>query len=155
MLRTALFAATLAAAALAAAAPAAAADLNRIVLNGSDAILGVNAVADEGEGEPRSIGSYALRLYKAGDPSFPFDAFAAGAVRPRDGTLEALKFADIDRDGRPEVIVVSRSAGSGGYLSVDAFRFQKDALVLAASKSGLPADADPVAALSSGRKGRK
>ncbi|MFM8753329.1 MAG: PliI family lysozyme inhibitor of I-type lysozyme [Phenylobacterium sp.] len=150
MLRTALFAA-----ALAAAAPAVAADLNRIVLNGSDAILGVNAVADEGEGEPRSIGSYALRLYKAGDPSFPFDAFAAGAVRPRDGRLEALKFADIDRDGRPEVIVVSRSAGSGGYLSVDAFRFQKDALVLAASKSGLPADADPVAALSSGRKGRK
>ncbi len=150
MLRTALFAA-----ALATAAPATAADLNRIVLNGSDAILGVNAVADEGEGEPRSIGSYALRLYKAGDPSFPFDAFAAGAVRPRDGTLESLKFADIDRDGRPEVIVVARSAGSGGYLSVDAFRFQKDALVLAASKSGLPADADPVAALSSGRKGRK
>ena len=155
MLRTALFAAALAAAALAAAAPAAAADLNRIVLNGSDAILGVNAVADEGEGEPRSIGSYALRLYKAGDPSFPYDAFLAGAIRPRDGTLESLKFADIDRDGRPEVIVVARSAGSGGYLSVDAFRFQKDALVLAASKSGLPADADPVAALSSGRKGRK
>lgn len=155
MLRTALFAAALAAAPLAAAAPAAAADLNRIVLNGSDAILGVNAVADEGEGEPRSIGSYALRLYKAGDPSFPYDAFLAGAIRPRDGTLESLKFADIDRDGRPEVIVVARSAGSGGYLSVDAFRFQKDALVLAASKSGLPADADPVAALSSGRKGRK
>lgn len=155
MLRTALFAAALAAAPLAVAAPAAAADLNRIVLNGSDAILGVNAVADEGEGEPRSIGSYALRLYKAGDPSFPYDAFLAGAIRPRDGTLESLKFADIDRDGRPEVIVVARSAGSGGYLSVDAFRFQKDALVLAASKSGLPADADPVAALSSGRKGRK
>jgi len=155
MLRNALFAAALAAAPLAAAAPAAAADLNRIVLNGSDAILGVNAVADEGEGEPRSIGSYALRLYKAGDPSFPYDAFLAGAIRPRDGTLESLKFADIDRDGRPEVIVVARSAGSGGYLSVDAFRFQKDALVLAASKSGLPADADPVAALSSGRKGRK
>ena len=76
-------------------------------------------------------------------------------VRPRDGTLEALKFADINRDGRPEVIVVIRSAGSGGYLSADAFHFRKDALALAASKSGLPADADPVAALSSGRKGGK
>lgn len=151
MLRPALLAAALAVGASASRA----ADLNRIVLNGSDATLGVNAVADEGEGEGRSIGSYALRLYKAGDPSFPYDAFAAGAVRPRDGTLEALRFADIDRDGRPEVIVVSRSAGSGGYLSVDAFRFQKDALVLAASKSGLPADADPVAALSSVRNGRK
>ena len=151
MLRPALLAAALAVGASASRA----ADLNRIVLNGSDATLGVNAVADEGEGEGRSIGSYALRLYKAGDPSFPYDAFAAGAVRPRDGTLEALSFADIDRDGRPEVIVVSRSAGSGGYLSIDAFRFQKDALVLAASKSGLPADADPVAALSSVRNGRK
>ncbi|MFM8939687.1 MAG: PliI family lysozyme inhibitor of I-type lysozyme [Phenylobacterium sp.] len=151
MLRTTIIAAALALAASASGA----ADLNRIVLNGSDATLGVNAVADEGEGEPRSIGSYALRLYKAGDPSFPYDAFIAGAVRPRDGTLEALNFADIDRDGRPEVIVVARSAGSGGYLSADAFRLQKDALVLAASKSGLPADADPVAALSSGRKGRK
>lgn len=151
MLRTTVIVAALALAASASWA----ADLNRIVLNGSDATLGVNAVADEGEGEPRSIGSYALRLYKAGDPSFPYDAFVAGAVRPRDGTLEALKFADIDRDGRPEVIVVARSAGTGGYLSADAFRLQKDTLVLAASKSGLPADADPVAALSGGRKGRK
>jgi hypothetical protein len=150
MLKAAVLAAT-----LALATPAGAADLNRIVLNGSDTILGVNAVADEGEGEPRSIGSYALRLYKSGDPSFPFDTFLAGVVRPRDGTLEALKFADINRDGRPEVIVVIRSAGSGGYLSADAFHFKKDALVLAASKSGLPAAADPVAELSGGRASRK
>ncbi|MCA3724112.1 MAG: hypothetical protein IM664_07100 [Phenylobacterium sp.] len=150
MLRAALFAA-----ALAAACPAAAADLNRIVLNGSDEALGVNAVADEGEGEPRSTGSYALRLYKAGDPSFPFDAFLAGAIRPRDGTLEALKFADIDRDGAPEILVVARSAGSGGYLAVDAFRFHKGVLALAASKSGLAADADPVAAVAEAAKSRR
>ncbi len=144
--------------ALAAACPAAAGDPNRIVLNGSDATLGVNAVADEGEGEARSIGSYALRLYKAGDPSFPFDAFAAGAVRPRDGTLESLKFVDIDADGAPEILVTARSAGTGGYLSVDAFRFLKGSLTLAASKTGLAADADPVAAVSGvtpKRKGRR
>ena len=146
---------TLAAALLATAAPAFAADVNRIVLNGSDEGLAVNVVADEGEGEPRSTGSYALRLYKSGDPSYPFDAFLAGAVRARDGALEALKFADLNRDGKNEIIVVVRSAGSGGYLSADAYRLQKGALVLAGSKSGLPADADPVAALSSGRKGRK
>lgn len=146
---------TLAAALLATATPAFAADVNRIVLNGSDEGLAVNVVADEGEGEPRSTGSYALRLYKSGDPSYPFDAFVAGVVRARDGTLEALKFADLNRDGKNEIIVVVRSAGSGGYLSADAYRLQKGALVLAASKSGLPADADPVAALSSGRKGGK
>lgn len=146
---------TLAAALLATAAPAFAADVNRIVLNGSDEGLAVNVVADEGEGEPRSTGSYALRLYKSGDPSYPFDAFVAGAVRARDGTLEALKFADLNRDGKNEIIVVVRSAGSGGYLSADAYRLQKGALVLAASKSGLPANADPVAELSGGRKGSK
>ncbi len=146
---------TLAAALLATAAPAFAADVNRIVLNGSDEGLAVNVVADEGEGEPRSTGSYALRLYKSGDPSYPFDAFVAGVVRARDGALEALKFADLNRDGKNEIIVVVRSAGSGGYLSADAYRLQKGALVLAASKSGLPADADPVAALSSGRKGSR
>lgn len=154
MLRTTLLAAALALAAFASWA----ADLNRIVLNGSDATLGVNAVADEGEGEGRSIGSYALRLYKAGDPSFPYDVFLAGAVRPRDGTLESLKFADIDGDGAPEILVTARSAGSGSYLAVDAFRFQKGALALAASKTGLAADADPVAAVSGPApkgKGRK
>lgn len=153
MLKLAVFTATLALAALA--ARAVAADVNRIVLNGSDATLGVNAVADEGEGEPRSIGSYALRLYKSGDPSFPFDGFLAGVVRPRDGTLEALKFADINRDGKNEIIVVLRSAGTGGYLSADAFRVQKGAPVLIGSKSGLAANADPVAELSGGRKGQK
>lgn len=146
---------TLAAAVLATAAPAFAADVNRIVLNGSDEGLAVNVVADEGEGEPRSTGSYALRLYKSGDPSYPFDAFVAGAVRARDGTLEALKFADLNRDGKNEIIVVVRSAGSGGYLSADAYRLQKGALVLAASKSGLPANTDPVAELSGGRKGSR
>lgn len=146
---------TLTAALLAIAAPAFAADVNRIVLNGSDEGLAVNVVADEGEGEPRSTGSYALRLYKSGDPSFPFDAFVAGAVRPRDGTLEALKFADLDRDGKNEIIVVVRSVGTGSYLSADAFRLQKGALVLAASKAGLAAGADPVAELAGGRKVRK
>lgn len=150
MLKVAIFVAT-----LALAAPAVAGDLNRIVLNGSDEGLAVNAVVDEGEGEPRSIGSYALRLYKSGDPSFPFDGFLAGVVRPRDGTLEALKFADINRDGKNEIIVVVRSAGTGGYLSADAFRVQKGGPVLVGSKSGLAANADPVAALSGGRESRK
>ena len=139
MLKLVVFTAT-----LALAAPAVAADVNRIVLNGSDATLGVNAVADEGEGEPRSIGSYALRLYKSGDPSLPFDGFLAGVVRPRDGTLEALKFADINR-----------SAGTGGYLSADAFRVQRGVPVLVSSKSGLAANADPVAELSGGRASQK
>ena len=150
MLKVATFVAT-----LALTSPAVAGDLSRIVLNGSDPTLGINAVADEGEGEPRSIGSYALRLYKSGDPSLPFDGFLAGVVRPRDGTLEALKFTDLNRDGKNEIIVVVRSAGTGGYLSADAYRVQRGVPVLVDSKSGLAANADPVAELSGGRKGQR
>jgi len=79
-------------------------------------------------------------------------------VRPRDGGLEGLRLADLDRDGRNEVVIVIRSAGTGGYLAAEAFRFQDGVLVLAASKSGLAATADPVAALEpppQKRRGRK
>jgi len=47
------------------------------------------------------------------------------------------------------LIVAIRSAGSGGYLSADAFTIGKRTVVLRASVSGLPANADPVAALKS------
>src|SRR5262245_39687483 len=79
------------------------------------------AVVAEGDFEPRSIGSYSLRIYAGTNPDFPYDAFMAGTVRPRDGTVEDLKFFDLDRDGVLDIIVILRSAGSGGYRSADAF----------------------------------
>ena len=108
---------------------------------------GATVLVAEGESEPRSIGSYAIRAYAAGDPAFPTDRFAMGLVRPRDGTIERVLLADLDRDDRPEVVVVIRSAGTGGYLSADAFTFARGRLVRRASVAGLAADADPVAAL--------
>jgi hypothetical protein len=106
------------------------------------------AVAAEGEGEPRSIGSYALRVYSPAGEGGPRDRFVAGALRPRDGTVESIRFADLDRDGTPELIVVLRSAGSGGYLSADAYRLRGGAPRFAASVEGLPRDDDPIRALS-------
>src|SRR5689334_8917838 len=49
-------------------------------------------VIAEGDFEPRSAGSYSVRVYGGTDARFPFDAFVAGAVRPRDGTIERLAF---------------------------------------------------------------
>ncbi len=106
------------------------------------------AVAAEGDGEPRSIGSYALRVYSPAGEGGPRDRFVAGAIRPRDGTVEAIRFADLDRDGTPELVVVLRSAGSGGYLSADAYRLRGGAPRFAASVEGLPRDDDPIRALS-------
>ena len=104
-------------------------------------------VVAEGELEPRGVGSYSLRVYAAASPRFPYDDFVAGTVRPRDGRVEDVRFSDLDRDGVPDIVVVIRSAGTGGYLSADAFRLRGTALTLLGSVSGLPSDADPILAL--------
>ncbi len=104
-------------------------------------------VVAEGEFEPRSIGSYSLRVYSGVPDRFPTDRFLAGIIRPRDGVLESVKFADLDGDGRADIIVAIRSVGSGGYLSADAFRFEGASLRLLATVSGLGKRANPVDAL--------
>ena len=104
-------------------------------------------VVAEGEFEPRSIGSYSLRVYSGVPAEFPTDRFLTGIIRPRNGMLESVKFADLDGDGHAEIIVAVRSVGSGGYLSADAFRFEGTSLQLLASVSGLDKHADPVDAL--------
>jgi Periplasmic lysozyme inhibitor of I-type lysozyme len=107
----------------------------------------VTIVVAEGDFEPRSVGSYSVRAYTATNARFAYDRFLAGAVRPRNGSVEQLRFADVDRDGTADIIVVMRAAGTGGYRSADAFRLRGRALVLLGSVSGLAKDADPVRAL--------
>lgn len=104
-------------------------------------------VVAEGQFEPRSVGSYSVRIYGGTDPRFPYDDFIAGSVRPRDGGVEDLLFADVDGDGTPEIVVVIRSAGTGGYLSADALQLHGTTLSLVESVAGLAKDADPVRAL--------
>lgn len=104
-------------------------------------------VLAEGDLEPRSTGSYALRLYQGKSVKFSTDDFMVGLVRPRHGMVEAVRFNDIDGDNRPDIVVIIRSAGSGGYVSADAFRYQKGSLEMIASVSGLDKNADPIPAL--------
>jgi hypothetical protein len=104
-------------------------------------------VVAEGDFEPRSLGSYALRLYGGGSKEFPTDDFIAGLIRPRNGTVEAVRFADLNGGGRTEVVVVMRSAGSGGYLSADAFHYEHRSLEFAASVADLDPSVDPIQAL--------
>lgn len=104
-------------------------------------------VVDEGAAEPRSVGSYAVRVYAARREVQPTDLFLTGVVRPRDGSLERLAFEDIDGDGAAELVVVMRSAGSGGYLAADALRLRHGVLSRVAGVEGLPARADVPAEL--------
>jgi Periplasmic lysozyme inhibitor of I-type lysozyme len=105
------------------------------------------AVVAEGDLEPRSVGSYTLRIYGGVPDQFPTDDFIAGAVRPRNGVVEAVRFDDLDGDGKPEIEVVIRAAGSGGYLSADAFRYHDRLLEFLGSVSDLDKGADPIQAL--------
>lgn len=104
-------------------------------------------VVAEGDYEPRSVGSYALRVYGGNSKKFPTDDFVVGLIRPRSGTVQAVKFEDVDGDGKPEVVVIIRSVGSGGYLSADAFGYRTGSLKLVASVSDLDKKADSIEAL--------
>ena len=105
----------------------------------------------EGDFEARSIGSYSIRVYSraSAHPDDDTTFFSAGVIRPRDGTVEKAFLANIANDASPSLVVVIRSAGSGGYLSADAFTIANKTVIFRASVSALPGNADPVAALKS------
>jgi hypothetical protein len=108
---------------------------------------GKAVVVAEGDLEPRSIGSYSVRLYAGANNEHPTDDFVTGIIRPRDGTIEKVLLKDITGDGKKEIIVVTRSVGTGDYLSADAFAIGVKSLTLKASVEALPKDADPITAL--------
>ena len=115
---------------------------------------GQTAVVAEGDAEARSIGSYSVRLYaQSGSGASDADSadatfFVAGLIEKRDGTIEAVRLADVDRDGREEIVVIIRSAGTGSYLTAHAIAFGEKRLEMRAMVVGLAKDADPVVALS-------
>lgn len=117
------------------------------VLPGTSKIV----VVAEGELEPRSTGSYSLRIYGGANRAHPYDDFIGGIVWRRSGTVEKLVLADVNGDQIADIVVVVRSAGTGGYLSADAFRLRGRLLEHLGSVKGLAKDADPVRALKAKR----
>ncbi len=82
------------------------------------------AVVAEAPFEPRSIGSYSVRLYHIGNPEFPYDDFRNGVITLRDGSLESVTLHDADQDGMKEIAVHIITAGSGNFLSVDHYKIR-------------------------------
>lgn len=111
----------------------------------------VTVVVAEGDFEPRSIGSFSVRAYRADTAAvrqeLDTDDFIGGLICERDGVVEAVTATDIDGDGRAEVVVKVRSAGSGGYLSAVALAVGGRAVEVRARVADLEATADVVKAL--------
>lgn len=108
---------------------------------------GQTAVVAEGDFEARSIGSFSVRIY---DPAAPGDEttfFRTGQIFGRDGTIETVTLAEVSGGAQPDLVVVARSAGTGGYRSALAFAVAGPRLALLAAVEHLPPSADPVAAL--------
>ncbi|MFC7297174.1 PliI family lysozyme inhibitor of I-type lysozyme [Herminiimonas aquatilis] len=110
---------------------------------------GMTVVAEEGMLEPRSAGSYSLQLYAKNDPAYPYDRFITGLVRPRNGALTEIRFADLTNDGKAEIIVITRYTGSGAFVTVDAFSIRNNSVRLLTSIAGMDAKKDPIKALKS------
>lgn len=108
---------------------------------------GQTVVVAEGAFETRSIGSFSVRLYDAAPSEDATTFFSAGQIRARDGAIEKVVVTDVSGDKQPEVVVVVRSAGSGGYLSAHSFSIDKQTLKFCTEVNNLEAKADPVAAL--------
>jgi hypothetical protein len=113
---------------------------------------GKTVVVAEGDFEARSIGSFSVRLYEAAAAPDETTFFTSGLVRARDGFIEKVMLAEVDGDQQQEIVVITRSVGTGNYLSAQAFAVVKNKLVFRAVVEGLAADADPVAALRKSRK---
>ncbi|KZZ57158.1 hypothetical protein A3760_30600 [Oleiphilus sp. HI0122] len=101
----------------------------------------------EGEREARSIGSFSVRLYDAGAKGDETTFFLDGLIMARDGAIETATLADINGDQLSELIVISRTVGSGSYLSAYAFSIADNRLESIHELNGMQPDTDPVNAL--------
>jgi|GEM_PF-6415493 len=81
------------------------------------------AVAEQGMGEPQSIGSYSLRIYRNNR-----DAFVSGLVGTRNGSIAGLWLDDLNDDDKPEISVWISNAGSGGYGELHIYTLEKASL---------------------------
>lgn len=111
---------------------------------------GQAVVVAEGDLEARSIGTYTVRLYSSDDTT----RYLSGVIAVRDGSIESIRLADLDGRGE-QLVVIVRSAGSGGYLSAQAFSFEGKRIEARSHVENLAKDADPVAALTRTTKSDK
>lgn len=108
---------------------------------------GETVVVAEGDKEARSTGSFSVRLYDAAEPADATTFFSSGLIEARDGTVEKVTLVDVDGDKKDEIVVLIRSAGTGGYRSAYAFAAHDKKLHTRGKVEDLSPDVDVVVAL--------
>ncbi|MCG8531276.1 MAG: PliI family lysozyme inhibitor of I-type lysozyme [Desulfovibrionales bacterium] len=104
---------------------------------------GQTLVVAEGEFEPRSVGSFSIRLYHPSATDLDRTSFLVnGFIGEREGSLERVILERDKAGALSRIIVQVRSAGSGGYLSGAAYGLAQGRLVFLAQVQGLPPTAD-------------
>ena len=93
-------------------------------------------VVEEQTREPRSVGSYSVRLYAARNPEHPYDDFQAGLVLARDGILESAREVKPE-NGVQRVIVTIRSVGTGSYATHHMLLIHDNSIESTEYRSGL------------------
>jgi hypothetical protein len=114
-------------------------------------------VISEGDMEWRSIGSYTIRLHEMdfNNEKLPAGEFYSGLVRERNGSIEKVLLIDLKGDGKKEVVVTIRCAGTGASLSADAFTVQGKHLKLLAYVENLEPKVNCITALKKQIRGQK
>lgn len=77
---------------------------------------GQRLVVEESSLEPRSVGSFSVRLYSGANPKFPYDDFRRGLLLKRDGVVQSVRVLP-PQDGHARVLITVRSVGSGSHAS--------------------------------------
>lgn len=101
---------------------------------------GETIVVAEGDYEARSIGSFCVRIYEAADINDETTFFISGLIHSRDGSLEKIILEDVNDDLQLEIIVVSRSVGTGNYISAYVFEFANNMLLFKIAQEGIQPD---------------
>jgi len=80
----------------------------------------------EGDDSARSIGTYIVTIHVSEDSATP--QLVAEKNGARDGTVQNCWMANIHGDENPEVLIFTKSAGSGGFAELQAFEFDGENL---------------------------
>ena len=70
------------------------------------------------------MGTYSIRIFKEN-----LDNLVTAHISKRDGSIEEVYFSDVDKDKMLELIVFTRSVGSGGYGNIDFYKLVEDTLI--------------------------